>query len=124
MAYEPTVWQTGDVVTAEKMNKLEQGVASGGSGMMIVHISQQGVMDKTWHEIDTAIGAGKLIYTYDAPSGNGAALYFIDHPFLDSYGDNKYHVTASQVGSSDDQVIFVADSENDYPYIDTTEPVG
>ncbi len=26
MAYEPTVWIDGDVITAEKMNKLEQGV--------------------------------------------------------------------------------------------------
>lgn len=26
MAYTPTVWNTGDVITAEKMNKLEQGV--------------------------------------------------------------------------------------------------
>lgn len=28
MAYDPTTWQTGDVITAEKMNKLEQGVAN------------------------------------------------------------------------------------------------
>lgn len=26
MAYTPTKWNTGDVITAEKMNKLEQGV--------------------------------------------------------------------------------------------------
>lgn len=26
MAYEPTVWKTGDKITEEKMNKLEQGV--------------------------------------------------------------------------------------------------
>lgn len=26
MAYTPTQWNTGDVITAEKMNKLEQGV--------------------------------------------------------------------------------------------------
>ena len=26
MAYEPTTWKTGDVISAEKMNKLEQGV--------------------------------------------------------------------------------------------------
>lgn len=25
MAYEPTVWKAGDVITAEKMNKLENG---------------------------------------------------------------------------------------------------
>lgn len=26
MAYTPTVWKTGDVITAEKMNRLEKGV--------------------------------------------------------------------------------------------------
>ena len=26
MAYTPTTWSDGDVITAEKMNKLEQGV--------------------------------------------------------------------------------------------------
>lgn len=26
MAYEPTVWNDGDLITAEKLNKLEQGV--------------------------------------------------------------------------------------------------
>lgn len=26
MAYAPTTWSDGDVITAEKMNKLEQGV--------------------------------------------------------------------------------------------------
>lgn len=28
MAYTPTQWQDGDLITAEKMNKLEQGVAN------------------------------------------------------------------------------------------------
>ena len=32
MSYEPTVWQCGDTITAEKLNKLEQGVANSGGG--------------------------------------------------------------------------------------------
>lgn len=28
MAYTPTTWQTGDLITAERLNKLEQGVAN------------------------------------------------------------------------------------------------
>ena len=28
MAYEPTTWNTGDVITAEKLNKMEQGIAN------------------------------------------------------------------------------------------------
>ena len=32
MSYTPNTWQNGDVLTAEKMNALEQAVASGGGG--------------------------------------------------------------------------------------------
>ena len=34
MSYEPTIWQTGDVITAEKLNKIEQALyeLSGGGG--------------------------------------------------------------------------------------------
>lgn len=28
MAYTPTTWKDGDIITAEKMNKLEQGVVN------------------------------------------------------------------------------------------------
>lgn len=32
MAYEPTTWNDGDLITAEKMNKLEQGVQNEQAG--------------------------------------------------------------------------------------------
>ena len=32
MAYEPTTWNNDDVITAEKLNKLEQGVKNGQIG--------------------------------------------------------------------------------------------
>ena len=32
MAYTPTTWKTGDLITAEKMNKLEQGVQNEQAG--------------------------------------------------------------------------------------------
>ena len=41
MSYIPTEWQTGDIVTAEKLNNMESGIsaasASGGGGAFIVH---------------------------------------------------------------------------------------
>ena len=33
MAYTPTEWATGDVITAQKLNKMEQGIA--GAGMQL-----------------------------------------------------------------------------------------
>lgn len=40
MSYEPTVWKTGDIVSSEKLNKLENGVANSGgdSGAVLVWI--------------------------------------------------------------------------------------
>ena len=32
MAYEPTQWRSGDTITSERLNKMEQGIADGGSG--------------------------------------------------------------------------------------------
>ena len=57
MSYTPTVWRTGDKVTAPLMNKLEQGVANakGGSEMLVVTGTVDGsnkvVLDKTALEI-------------------------------------------------------------------------
>lgn len=40
MAYTPTNWQTGDTITAEKLNKLEDGVAQSGSTLVNIDISE------------------------------------------------------------------------------------
>ncbi len=46
MAYEPHEWVAGETVTASKLNHLEQGVAEGGGGVLIVN----GTMEKTEDE--------------------------------------------------------------------------
>ena len=38
MAYTPTNWQNGDIITAEKMNKIESGLANSG-GYIYVHVT-------------------------------------------------------------------------------------
>ena len=72
MSYTPTVWETGDVVTAEKLNKLELGVqeanqSDGGSGIMFFDITREGtfpntylVSSKTFTELVSAISSGFL----------------------------------------------------------------
>lgn len=65
MAYEPTNWKTGDVVTSAKLNKLEQGVADG-SGVLVVHSTYDGsldtyVLNKTAFEIYSASLEGKVV---------------------------------------------------------------
>jgi len=76
MAYEPTNWKTGDVVTSAKLNKLEQGVASsGGSGELKINVTYNSVselntdrynlvFDKTTQEIIDAFNEGKNVYFF------------------------------------------------------------
>lgn len=58
MSYTPTTWAAGDTVTAAKLNKLEQGVASSGGVLVVnmVYDEEKGndYTDKTWKEIHDA----------------------------------------------------------------------
>ena len=73
MSYTPTNWENGDIITAEKLNKLENGVAdSGGSGgdsnIFAIHYTIDGTFaatsDKTYTEIQTAVAAGKELIAF------------------------------------------------------------
>lgn len=74
MAYVPTNWATGDVITAEKLNKIENGIVDANSQTYPVNITIDGenmtfTCDKTWNEIKTAYENGKHVimrdrYTY------------------------------------------------------------
>ncbi len=56
MAYTPTTWNRGDTVTSTKLNKLEQGVANAGNGLIITDTN--GTLDKTFAEIYDALADG------------------------------------------------------------------
>lgn len=66
MAYTPTVWETGDVITAEKLNKAENGIAA--AFPFIVNQTVEGnieTLSKTWKEITDALAAGKSVFLLD-----------------------------------------------------------
>ena len=67
MAYTPTVWKTGDVITAEKLNKAEQGIAAASDAVFYVtftydELTETTTADKTMAEIEEAISAGKAVF--------------------------------------------------------------
>ena len=39
MAYEPTQWRSGDTITSERLNKMEQGIAGGGD-VYVLHTTE------------------------------------------------------------------------------------
>ena len=84
MAYTPTNWECGDVVTAEKLNKLEEAVEDlsvaidgegGGSEPLVVGMTIEAntpsegdttyTLDKTWQEIADAFPNAYLQFQND-----------------------------------------------------------
>lgn len=95
MAYEPTNWRTGDVVTSAKLNKIEQGIASGGGAMQCVIAkdwdTNEYVPGKSFTDVYNAIFAGETVQIYIEGSptiqphagGSGTAQ---DPYIIDFYG--------------------------------------
>lgn len=92
MSYTPTTWAAGDTVTAAKLNKLEQGVASGG-GVLVVHY-EDGALDKTWQEIHDALLSGGAVVAYTEQ--DVTAISYVE------YDDNYYvHVGSRIYGTAE-----------------------
>lgn len=76
MSYTPTQWQTGDTITAEKLNNMESGIEDGQT--LVVTITQNGgvyVADKTFSEITSAWSAGKTVIADASAVGTIGVLY-------------------------------------------------
>jgi hypothetical protein len=67
MAYTPNTWATGDTITAQKLNNMEQGIA--GAGALFVNIDVDfGTLDKTWQEIhDASLVVPVMLVIEDGP---------------------------------------------------------
>ena len=61
MSYEKTTWETGDVITAEKLNNIENGIANSVVTLSIVAGEPANHLDKTWSEINALIEGGSLV---------------------------------------------------------------
>lgn len=60
MSYTPTQWVTGDTVTAERLNNMENGIVA--NDYFVVNLSRNGQtysVDKTASQINAAIAAGR-----------------------------------------------------------------
>lgn len=58
MAYSKTTWANGDVITAAKLNNMENGIAGAASVLALTMDGDTFAFDKTWQEIHDAIAAG------------------------------------------------------------------
>lgn len=112
MSYEKQTWNTGDVITATKLNHIEDGIFSGG-GTGLINIlydetEQNYYLDKTYNEIVSMVNSGLLpwfkITTESCVDFEYLIRYEIDQSVVDAYRVCTYSFTFSN--SSPDSVLW------------------
>ena len=133
MSYNKHTWTNGEIITAEKMNNIEEGIAEieqgesgGGSEVLEVNLTidvSTGTItaDKTWQEIHDAC---PNVISYVEASKEGVTRIYQNvvagtTVLQDSEGSTSYHVTfvSPDPTTSYDLMIstLTTDSANGYP---------
>ena len=121
MAYEKTTWQSGDVVTSEKLNNIENGIAN---MSMVIHTTDDGaqyVMDKTFGEILEAFTSGTFITVnltvlHEGGEASDEHTGLVLATFYDLYdGEKSQCIVAVGDASAVAPYKYYANSEDDYP---------
>lgn len=120
MSYDKQTWQRGDVITANKLNHMEDGIATGG-GVIEVHVAIEEdvyTLDKTWNELKQSLASGNIILIHwiddDAVSISmlTQCVYVIDEGYLAVF----LNATAGEAQPT--STIYTANSAEDYPSYD------
>lgn len=78
MPYTPTVWQSGDIVTSEKLNKLEQGVADATSEQIIDSWLEENISQETGYALDRTLTLQNAAAPADMVGDLKSALVALD----------------------------------------------
>lgn len=78
MAYVEHLWKDGDIITAEKLNEIEEGIGTGDFFIdVIVNDENQTVLNKTYAEIEAIIDKG-IIPWFKTQSGTRIEITIIN----------------------------------------------
>ena len=108
MSYTPTTWTTGDTITATKLNKMENGIASaGGGGASGLVTETNDELDKTWNEINAMVLAGTIPFIKYSSGYIGRVVYLDDSDdYVVQFGifdiENQVYTTNMYVSSTAD----------------------
>lgn len=114
MSYTPNTWQTGDTITAAKLNKLEQGVAAGSLVVNITYDDQnKAVLDKTWQEIYDAAHAGSPIVAKEDYAADGIFYYLLTDVYQSG---STYLITLHNPADITKSMVLQTDLASGYPH--------
>lgn len=86
MSYIPTEWQTGDIITAEKLNKAEQGIANEVYIQLVPNnVTQAYEISYPLSDALNALQNRKTLIFFDSTSFEGVTSYFYVVEFSATY---------------------------------------
>ena len=105
--YEKQTWVTGEVITKEKLNHMEDGIANS-SGFLITTINTEtGKLDKTWNELHNAFEAKIPVFVW-MPKTIGSDMFIINQVWEDG-------VFGVEWVNGTNEAVFTTTDPNDYP---------
>lgn len=106
MAYVPTEWKSGDIVTASKLNNIENGLKA--LNVLVTKVTtteNTQTLNRTFKQIKDAFNAGHPVYILDEATSFYASIIMID----------AVNFKVSCFNSDGDLTTFTADSNTGYP---------
>lgn len=112
MSYDKQNWQTGDVITANKLNHIEDGIAGagGGGGVLITEttmVADVPTLTNTWQEIFDA----PLTILRFATEGDAFPMMVSESTKI---SESEYQIAFRSL-ISPDTMVFVTNSADGYP---------
>lgn len=112
MSYNKTNWQTGDIVTAEKLNKIEDGIenVSGGGGLLVETEYVTDVGEYNDNGFKTIMDADDIYDAYKA--GSSVVFHFEGLPESGSYVSEGYISITGYYPDSAGYALYLSASPN------------
>lgn len=120
MAYTPTEWVTGDVITAEKLNKAEQGIAEA-SALIIQGVYDESTststIQETFANIRNALKIKPVFVSFIYDDGDSVHLYQVINAEPGS-NNGPYLVSLQQVSSvGSPTTAYIANTPDAFPQL-------
>ncbi|MBO5662610.1 MAG: hypothetical protein J6S12_01975 [Alphaproteobacteria bacterium] len=114
MPYVKTEWETGDIITAAKLNNMEAGIEAAGVGVKSIEMAEAddtATLLSSWQEIKAAFDAKKPIFVFYPYAEN--MPFMVVAVYYDA-GNEQYCINALDLQNGQG-LLFSCTNEEDFP---------
>lgn len=125
MTYEKTTWVNGDIITAEKLNKIEEGINQMIGSLPVCvtthydYTTSYRIIDKTYKELHDLVSNDIFVYVVITSSSDSGNSYYRLCPivYIGPTSQSGFNVTIGTIGGGGQMYYdnYFASNENEYP---------